>query len=454
MSERIGAALPRRIGIALAVVPVLAVGLADAVIAARSDTSTTAKPAAHAAAAPQHVPVSAADRAAAARSLAIRDLLKRRAHAVLHRSLAGFLATVDPAQPAFRSQQRREFAATSAVPFALWYYDIDDSESLPANARTLRYDAPTWAPASMVLHYEIRGFDEQPTSLQQYPTFVHRAEGWFFASYDDYDAEGHQSDVDIWDFGALRVARAPGVLVLGHPSSSYLLSSVAQTASFAIPRVTAVWGRDWPRRVVILVPSTQKELGRLVDDTGDLSQIAAVASAEVQDCPGPPDPVGNRVAINPPNWAKLSPLGQRVVLTHELTHVASRADTGSCTPTWLVEGFADYVGYQGSGVPVPVIAQELAADVRAGRVPKHLPPDDDFAGSSKRLAQAYEGGWLACHLIVERVGQAKLVRFYRAVGTSSDPPQQALASAVRTYLHMSMAQFVSAWRAYLRSQLS
>jgi len=142
------------------------------------------------------------------------------------------------------------------------------------------------------------------------------------------------------------------------------------------------------------------------------------------------------------------------VLTHELTHVASRADTGSCTPTWLVEGFADYVGYHDSGVPTGVVAQELAADVRAGHVPLHLPRDDDFNGDNKRLPQAYEGAWMAARLIASRWGQPALVRFYRAVGSSTEQPAQAVSDAFASVLHTSLHSFVAAWRAYLRAQLS
>ena len=443
--------LPRRIGVLLAVIPVLAVGLADAVIAVRS--SAPAKPAAHANPSAQPS-IDTQARTRALRDAAIRDLVDRRAAAVLDHNRAAFLATVDPAQPSLVAQQRRVYDALSVVPFAQWSYDVDTSGGLPPTPSSLRYGVPTWAPQHFTLHYEISGFDTQPTSLDQYPTFVHRPQGWFFASFNDFASIGDRSDVDIWDYGALRVARAPGVLVIGHPQSQSLMHNIAEQMSAAIPRVNAVWGKQWALRVVVLVPTTQRELGRLVNDTGDLSQIAAVASAEVQDCPGPPDPVGGRVAINPANWAKLSSLGQRVVLTHELTHVATRADTGSCTPTWLVEGLADYVGYLGTGVPVPVVAQELAADVRTGHLPTRLPPDAEFAGSSRRLSQAYEGAWLACRLIVERWKQATLVRFYRAVGTSNESPQQAVNTAMRTVLHTTLAKFIVAWRAYLRAQLS
>jgi hypothetical protein len=439
--------LPRRLGVLLALVPVLAVGLADAVIAVRS-SSPAQRPAVHSSA--QSRPT-AAD---AARTAALRTLLDQRAEAVLRHDRASFLATVDPLQPAFMEQQQREYDAVTAVPVASWSYEFDPTVAQPPNAATRRYAAPTWAPGVFTLRYEIRGFDTSPTSLRQYPTFVHRAQGWFLASFSDFASSGARSDVDIWSFGAVRTATAPHVLVLGHPASLSLMRQVATEAAAAIPRVTAIWGTDWPQRVVILVPSSQRELARLVDDSGDLSQIAAVASAEVQDCPGAPNPVGYRVAINPRNWGKLSPLGRRVVLTHELTHVATRAVTGSCTPTWLVEGFADYVGYLGTGVPKSVVAQELAADVRAGRVPAHLPRDSDFDGGNKRLPQAYEGSWMAAHLIVARWGQRTLVRFYRAVGASKEAPAVAVERAMRSLLHLTYAQFVADWRVYLRAQLS
>src|SRR3954453_8207849 len=449
--DRTGPVLPRRLGILLALVPVLAVGLADAVIAVR-----TGNPQPSSTSARSHVSVHGrpADRADARRISALNDLLKRRAAAVLHHDRRAFLATVDPAQPKFIAEQAREYAAISVVPLASWSYDLNASVPEVSVPRLARYAAPTWAPLHFTLDYAIRGFDTSPTTLRQFPTFVQRPQGWFVASFSDFTASRQRSDVDIWNFGAVRTATAPGVLVLGHPSSLGLMRDVAQQAAAAIPRVSAVWGRDWPRHVVVLVPSSQHELAQIIDDAGDLSQIAAVASAEVQDCPGPPNPVGYRVAINPHNWGKLSALGRRVVLTHEMTHVATRAVTGSCTPTWLVEGFADYVGYLGTGVPTTVVAQELATDVRSGRVPKYLPLDSDFDGDNKRLAQAYEGAWMAAHMVVDRWGQRMLVRFYREVGASKDDPADAMAKAVRKLLHMSYSRFVSDWRAYLRANLS
>ena len=56
-------------------------------------------------------------------------------------------------------------------------------------------------------------------------------------------------------------------------------------------------------------------------------------------------------------------------MTHEITHVATRSVTAVGTPTWLVEGIADYVGFKGTSTSVRFDASELAREVDAGRQP-------------------------------------------------------------------------------------
>jgi hypothetical protein len=451
---------PRRYGVALAAVPVLAVGLADATIAVRTASAPAAAHRAAAVSTPTPTAQPSTDArfslndAETKRNAAVRELLERRRRAVLRHDEKAFLATDDPKQPRFRAQERREFQALAAIPLASWEYDIDLGLGLPPSPRTKRYRVATYAPARFQIRYAIKGFDDKPTSVPQTPTFVQRRSRWYIASFDDYAHAGSPSSVDIWDFGPLRTVRATGVLVIGHPESMNLMREIADLTAESIPKVTAVWGRNWSRKVVVLVPSTQHELARIVDDSEDLSQIAALASAEVTSCPGSPDPVGGRIAINPRNWPSLSSLGRRIVLTHELTHVATRADTNSCMPMWLIEGFADYVAYQPASLPVRLVASELAADVRAGRVPTSLPPNKAFDGGNKRLAQAYEGGFMACRLIASIAGERGLVHFYAAIGRSHASPVRAMAVAVRTILHLSPAQFTARWQQYLRTQLS
>ena len=446
----------RRFALALAAVPLVAILIADgAVLVHRATRSTTPPSAAAASSRPSRSPVDQAERLAEkARAAALTDLLARRSHAVLHHDKAEWMSTVDPAQPRFRRRQQAVFANMRQVPFASWSYTFVPTAPQLPDTQSRRYGVDSWAPANFSLHYRLRGFDRRPTNLRQYPTFVHRATGWFLASFTDFVNEGAKSAYDLWDFGPVAVVRTPTVLVLGHPDEFALMQSLASEVAADIPRVTAVWGHGWAQRAVVLAPDTQRELGQTVGDFGDLTHIAAVATAEVNEGSGKPDPVGDRIGINPRNWSKLSSLGRQIVLTHELTHVATRSVTSDATPTWLAEGFADYVGYLDSGVPTTFVAQELRADVLAGHAPAALPADSQFDGANRKLSQAYEGAWLACRLIAQKWGQRTLVRFYRAVGRSPNTPAVAVATASGPVLHESWSTFLVQWRRFVRAELA
>lgn len=398
-------------------------------------------------------PSASVSRGTAARQLALHDLLQQRSVAILHRDRSAFAATLDPGSKRFRRSQLRMFANLRRVPLASWSYTFDaDGRRAPAAARR-GYGVATWSPRRFSLHYRLAGFDRRPTELAQYPTFVERAHHWYLASLSDFRAEGEVSATALWDYEPVHVVRRAGVLALGPASMLTTMTVAADAMHAAIPRVTAVWGRHWARRVVVLVPATQHQMALIDSDDADLSQIAALTSAEVSSVHGQPAPVGDRVTINPRNWPKVGPLGARIVLTHELTHVATRAETGSQTPKWLSEGFADYVGFLDTGVPVSLAAAELAADVRAGRLADRLPRNHAFRGGSTALSQAYEAGWLACRYLATRYGQASLVRFYRAVGTSSHGRSVAVGQALHQVFGLTTARFTTVWRKYVESQV-
>jgi hypothetical protein len=101
-----------------------------------------------------------------------------------------------------------------------------------------------------------------------------------------------------------------------------------------------------------------------------------------------------------------------------------------------------------------VVAAELARQVRAGRLPDHLPSDAAFDGSAGRLPQAYEASWLACGYIAAHYGEPALVRFYRSVGTSRHSRSRAVTVALRRVLGLRPSQFTERWRHYVRVQLS
>jgi Peptidase of plants and bacteria len=181
----------------------------------------------------------------------------------------------------------------------------------------------------------------------------------------------------------------------------------------------------------------------------NLGDIAALATVTGDDASA------DRVVIAPSAFGRLNRLGRRVVLTHELVHVAMGGARDTRTPMWLIEGLADYVGYKGTGVTVGSAARELAAVVRSGALPSAPPERDAFTDSGDRLSAAYEEAWLACRMIAERYGEPTLVRLYRTAqaepGDAGDPRIEE--RALHAVLGIGQGEFDARWRAYVREKL-
>jgi hypothetical protein len=130
-------------------------------------------------------------------------------------------------------------------------------------------------------------------------------------------------------------------------------------------------------------------------------------------------------------------------MSHEATHVAVDAAT-STMPTWLLEGFADYVALARSDLPVAVTASQILAKVRQEGPPRTLPGVDDFDPANKLLGTSYEAAWLACRLLAEQYGEKRLVAFYDAVDAGAAPE--------RAFVDLGTTEeaFTQRWRGYLR----
>ena len=385
--------------------------------------------------------------AAKVRLAAIRSLLAARARAVVRHDRAGFLAVIEPRAARFRARQGTYFDNLREVPLRSWSYVVNARRVAVTNGRRFhRYAGAVWAPR-VILHYSLRGPDRSATSVGRFDTFVRRGGRWYLAADSDFSVHTPR---ELWETGPVVAIRHGGALVLGHPGGPLSLQTIADEAARDLPRVTAVWGsHGWTRSVVVLVPNTEQELSRMLCGAGDLSQIAAVSSPEIGCASRDVGPVSDRVIVNPPNFATLGPLGRQVVMTHEITHVATRSVTGPLMPTWLIEGIADYVGYRDTGLAPTVAARELAIDLSHGRRLGGLPTDNAYRGLNPRLPQAYERSWLACKYLVATFGQRRLVQLYRVVGRADSGTENAVTdAAMRAVLHVSLRTFTAGWRTY------
>ncbi|GDY30380.1 hypothetical protein [Gandjariella thermophila] len=406
-------------------------------------------------AAPSGVDGPAGHRSGSAAALAVADLLHRRAVAVLGRDEAGFMATVDPgADPSFRAAQRALFRDLGGVPLRVWEYRVDPDDALdPGSPAALAGADELWAPR-VVLRYALAEVDEVPTTRPMGYLFDRRGPDWYLASDTALAAAGRDTWRGPWDFGPCLVRHTRSGLVIAHPGAegTALADRVAAELDAAVGAVAAVWGAGWPRRVAVLVPAGGAEMRALVGPEFSVDAIAAVAIADRVSLAGH-TAEGQRVVLNADTAGRMSTQTLRVVLRHEVTHVAARAATVDGAPMWLLEGFADYLGYRDSGIPLAQAAGDLADLVRAGRTPDALPDDADFRAGAARLDLAYQEAWTAVRYLAERVGEPRLVELYRRIAGLARPSWSEVDAALRAVAGIDHAGLVAGWRNYLSGHL-
>jgi hypothetical protein len=201
---------------------------------------------------------------------------------------------------------------------------------------------------------------------------------------------------------------------LGGAHTAPLLTRIAAQMNDAARAVTAFWGPDWPRDVLIVAAGSDAEFGSLAGGGPD---IAATTTAE-------------RIMFAP-GAAAMSDASLRIVLRHELFHFASRASTAADAPRWLTEGVADFVGRPPT--PPPAHAAELAT----------IPTDADLDAAG---SVAYDRAWWFSRFVAEAYGTATLRALYlRACG----PGHPDAATAVRDALGADLQEVLARWRHWM-----
>ncbi|MEV0703104.1 hypothetical protein AB0I53_35015 [Saccharopolyspora sp. NPDC050389] len=369
--------------------------------------------------------------------VAVRGLLDRRAAAVRVGDEAAFATTVDPESPPdFQRRQHELFRNLTTIPATEWTYELVGT----AGARPPVPAADeTWAPR-VVLRYALTDVDSVPTQRTLGYVFARRGDSWYLA-----DDAGPGVWRGPWDFGRCHVRRTATGMVIGHDPEP--VERVSRLLDAAVADVTEIWGPGWPQSVGVLVPASQEELRSLVGPEFAVDGIAAVAVADRVDT-GARRAEGQRVVLNPKAADRLSDVALRVVLRHEITHVAARADTAAEAPMWMLEGFADYVGYRESGVAPKDIAPDLARRIHEAGPPAKLPEDGDFHQAGRRLDLAYQQSWSVVSHLADRLGERRLVDLYRRVAATDSPAE--VDGALREATGLTKAQLVADWGAGLR----
>ncbi|ASO22183.1 hypothetical protein FHR81_004805 [Actinoalloteichus hoggarensis] len=395
---------------------------------------------------------------------AVARLLDRRARAVLDRDEQAFLSTVDPAaNPEFRRSERNLFRNLADVPLDEWSYRLVRSSASmpPADVRPAGADAV--AAPEVELRYALSGVDEADIGKPMAFLFVRRGTQWYVNSDTVLEPQGRRTWRGPWSFGPSVVLRVRSGLVLGHPENAALTRRVADELDDAVRSVGEVWGTDWSRQVVVLLPSSAEEFHAQAGHAFSLTDIAALAVADTVDTTAGVA-TGQRVVVNPTAAARLSDTALRVVLRHEVTHVAARSRTAPGAPMWLLEGFADYVGYRDSGLSSRQIAPELhelmsgapdvdlrrpAAEPGGGSGSASVPPlpaDGEFHEGGRRLDLAYQTSWSLIDFLATRYGEAAVVDMYRRLAIRGEATDDEVDRVLRSEFGLGRAALLAQWR--------
>jgi hypothetical protein len=308
---------------------------------------------------------------------------------------------------------------------------VDAEGTLTADERD-RLGNGAWAGAAE-LTYRLDAWDAQPTRLEIRVVFSSSGGRDLIAG-----VGGGDDRTPLWMTGRVTLSGSGRALVVARSDDGGHVLGLARQALADVRMVLP----EWHGKLVVEVPDSEEELDRaLAAPDGRYDNIAAVTTS-VDGSLVPGSPV--HVFLNPKVFDGLGPRGAQVVVSHETTHVATDA-TFAELPTWLLEGFADYVALAHARIPVATAASQILARIRAHGPPDHLPTTEELDPSAPGLGATYEEAWLAARFIAQQYGEPRLVRFYEKVG-GGDPVKQAFADVLGT----TETVFVDRWRADLR----
>lgn len=316
---------------------------------------------------------------------------------------------------------------------------VANAEALDVVDFTLRYvdetsavgDDGRWTGA-VDMTWRFDAFDREPVREEVLVGFDGSGDGASLTGFGGGDRR-----TPLWLTAPLEVRRSADTLVLvaGSAADADGYARLAETAVPAVRRVLPAW----PGGLVVEVPASATDLDALLAaDPGTYTDIAAVSSS-VDGTATATSPT--HVFVNPELFAAQGPVGEQVIMTHEATHIATRAPVTSGLPIWLLEGFADYVALRDTDLPMSKAAGQVIAQVRAEGVPDALPGPAEFDATATHLGAAYEAAWVVCLVVVDLAGEDALVRLYDDVSGGTD-----LATALSAAVGVDEADLTERWQ--------
>lgn len=401
----------------------------------------------------RHPVGAAAGQSPDARDRAVQQLLDRRAGAVLAKDERAFLADVagpetSGEQSPLRAAQQQEYDNLTKLPLAQLSYRLETAHTfdraVPRAVRD-RFAGRVYAPG-VTVRYSIKGIDAAPVAVPWTPVFGFDGHRWLLGGLVKESGTELVVGGQPWSGEPIAVTTSDRVVLVRSAADPEPPDNLMRLAEASLDRVLAVRPSGWAGKVLVLAVQDPRVFDAYFQDSKDqLMDVAAIAvrqETEVAQWHGDGKFAATLVVFNPDEIRAVRDQ-LREDLVHEFTHAAMAPVTGRDTPLWLAEGFAEYVAYKGGKLS----AAEIRRRLNGVSVSGDIPSDYNFYSNAGNYAAA----WLACRMIAERYGEAKLIELYSeftAAGHSSRP-----IDVVPRVLGVSLATLTTDWNAYAAKAL-
>lgn len=213
-----------------------------------------------------------------------------------------------------------------------------------------------------------------------------------------------------------------------------LLDRIRSGMGESIAAVSRFWGPDWTGDIVVVATGSPGQFAAEagLDPAQPWDDIAAVSVADEVDYTAR-RATGQRIVLAP-GASEMSDAALQIVLTHELFHLASRADTAPDAPRWLTEGVADFVA-RPAAPPPPNAAADPA-----------LPGDADLDRDGPARSAGYDRAWWFARFVADDYGTDALRRLYLL---ACGPGHPSFPAAVAAALGTDMVELESRWLSWL-----
>ncbi|MFY9587251.1 MAG: hypothetical protein WAT66_07345 [Actinomycetota bacterium] len=348
----------------------------------------------------------------------VREMLRRRADAVVSGDEAAFMGTMRDAPSGFRSDRQTWFRRSRALPIGVYRLDFAEDEfgEVTRPIDRAHHAGREVHVIQVKQRIGFRGYDARSSAEDLFLTVVKGDQGWSVVADDEAESLALQSTRELWDFGAVAKLESEGIMIVFHPSERAAAARLLTLAKAARARVRQLWPLPWKEdRIVIMIPTTVSELARILQTTFDLSTFVAFAAASV-DREKTWQLSGSRIFLHWPNFRRQGEASQRIILQHEFLHRASFEVSGPNVASIFDEGIAQYYGEALYNPPTP----ELRQRVRSRRFDRHLVRDFVFTiGPPSDIYLAYEEAVDFIAYIGRRFGRNAGARLFRALGSEN-----------------------------------